>query len=446
MARGKDAPTNVGGQISPYVQQSLQQNKQLADNRLVTAMQQSGATTRTAMTEKGAGERASLQAGTQRSIAGAQLAAQDRRAAEDEVAKREDRKYDKTMVEASNKFKVKQAELEREFKIAQDEKNWDRTDELEKQRYTYRRFDSVTRLEAAKANINAITSMTKNLGNLELAREKAQTMAEEESVNYDNGEKVYTARKESVIKAAEFNSKMNLPFMEIVEGEVPSMWDVSRDIVTKGPVSVVKGHLARKKELKEGFADPMGALQDELMKNDGNISVELLAPNKKHLLIKQIQKGEIKSEDISASYGVLEGMLAVVDQKRKGVDRKTNKKEFDAWQNTYLDISQFKENLDNLVNETDAKLDGSETETVGSVAEGGIAPIHGRTIGAIASNYKKDISSATKSFLDAMSESRKTPSLRDIPEGADKFTIKLITDWNTDLATVYPELAEEGVE
>ena len=58
MPRGKDAPTEVGGQISPYVQSSMQQNKQLAENRLTTAMQQSGATQRTGMQEAGASGRA----------------------------------------------------------------------------------------------------------------------------------------------------------------------------------------------------------------------------------------------------------------------------------------------------------------------------------------------------------------------------------------------------
>jgi len=92
MARAKDAPTQTGGEISPYVQTSLQRGKQQAENRLVAAMQETGATQRTAMAEQGATERAGMQAATQRAGMAAQTASADKRAAEDERARREDRK------------------------------------------------------------------------------------------------------------------------------------------------------------------------------------------------------------------------------------------------------------------------------------------------------------------------------------------------------------------
>ncbi|GAG47295.1 unnamed protein product, partial [marine sediment metagenome] len=104
MPRGKDAPTRVGGEIDPYVQRSIQQSKQLAESRLVTAMQEAGATGRTAMAERGATQRAQIQAGTQRAGMAAQAESEDKRAAEDERAKRDDRKFAVAMQDASREF------------------------------------------------------------------------------------------------------------------------------------------------------------------------------------------------------------------------------------------------------------------------------------------------------------------------------------------------------
>ena len=141
MARAKDAPTRVGGQIDPYVQRYIMQSKQLAESRLVAAMQETGATTRTGMQETGATERAGIQAQTQRGVAAAQTASEDRRAAEDERSKREDRKFTVTMQDASQEFQAKQAELNREQQraiISGDRKS---KAEIEKRREALRRFN-----------------------------------------------------------------------------------------------------------------------------------------------------------------------------------------------------------------------------------------------------------------------------------------------------------------
>ena len=118
MPRGKDAPTRTGGQIDPYVQRSIQQSKQLSENRLVTAMQESGATGRAQIAAGATASRGDSSLAVAREQSASQAALADKQSAEDERARREDRKYTQTMTEASQKFQGKQAELEREFQIA----------------------------------------------------------------------------------------------------------------------------------------------------------------------------------------------------------------------------------------------------------------------------------------------------------------------------------------
>ena len=81
MARGQDAPAVRGGQLDPYVAQSMETSKQAASNRLLTAMQEAGATQRTEMqigAQKEAAERSAQASVDQSRI---QAAAQDRRSA-----------------------------------------------------------------------------------------------------------------------------------------------------------------------------------------------------------------------------------------------------------------------------------------------------------------------------------------------------------------------------
>ena len=433
MPRAKDAPENVGGQISPYVQSSLQQNKQQAESRLVAAMQEAGATQRTAMSERGAGERASLQAGTQRSIEASRAESADKRAAEDEVARREDRKFATTMSEASQKFQGKQAELTRDFQIARQEGDWDRTDELEKKRDAFRRVDNRIRLQASKDNINAIMSMAKGMGNLELLKEKVNTTMLEETNTFDKHKKIYNTTIETVVEAAEFNKKMDLP----VKGKFKSQYTGYTGPFGGGLVPITPEFLPGTQ------ADPMGFLQDQINKHGGAISIENLSIANIHKVVEQIQAGEVGPEDINKTFGALGGVLEVVGEKRKEFGRDRKSDEFVFWQNTYLEIDQFVDNLEGLINKTDLKIKGSETETVGSKMEYALGTIHDRSIGGQGARFKELNAGILEGFLDEMTKSVQRPQLESIEFGMNEYEIQIIKDNNADLISVYPELDPE---
>ncbi len=426
MPRAKDAPAQVGGQIDPYVQRSIQQSKQLAESRLVAAMQETGATTRTGMQEAGATERAGIQAGTQRAGMAAQQESEDKRAAEDVRTKREDRKFAQTMSEASRDFQAKQAERDRDQQraiIAGDRKA---KDEIEKRRGALRRFNIELSMDASERNTNAMLSIIKGSLNRETSMEKAKTVLEEEATRFDKDKDVYNKTRESVVEAVEFDKRMDFPARK----PKPAFRGASAGMTWALP-----------EESKEKLADPMTILQDQITKYGGNISVEELAPGTISGIENKIQEGGIKTEDINKTLGVLEGMLDVVDIKRRGADKKTD--EFDFWQDTHLNISQMRDDLEGLVN-SKKKIVGSETQTVGALVQYALGSVHDSSLGGRAARMRDLMGGNFQAVFEEMTKSVQVPKLYDITADMNEYDVEYRTWFNDYLRSRYPDL--EGVE
>lgn len=442
MARAKDAPTDVGGRIDPYVQTTMQRGRQQAESRLVAAMQEKGATERTAMSERGAGERAALQAQTQRAGMAAQAESEDKRAAEDERARREDRKFATTMAEASRDFQAKQAELDREQQkaiIAGDRKY---KDKIEKRREALRRFNIELSMDAAERNTNAMLSIIKGSLKRETSMEKAKTVLEEEATQFDKDKDVYNKTRERVAGAIEGDKRMDLPVGE-------SAWGLyKREMAPKGvgeilsPISTgLRGIYRAGKAIKEerigDTADPMGVLQDQISKYGGNISVEEMAPGNISKIEDQIQKGDIKTEDINKTLGVIEGMLEAVKARRTAVDK--DSKEFDFWQDTHLDISQMRDSLEGLVN-SKKKIAGSETETVGARVQYALGTVHGSSLGGRAARMRDLVGGNFEAVFEEMTKPVQVPKLYDITADMNEYDVEYRTWFNNYLSSRYPEL------
>jgi len=433
MPRGKDAPTQVGGQIDPYVQRSMQQSKQQAESRLVAAMQETGATERTAMTQRGAGERAALQAQTQREGIAAQAASDDKRAAEDERARREDRKFAQTMSEASRDFQEKQAELDREQQraiIAGDRKA---KNEIEKRRESLRRFNIELSMDASERNTNAMLSILKGGLNRETSMEKAKTILEEEATRFDNDKDVYNKTRERVTEAVRFDKRLDLP----IRGE-----RVTKGVMVGGQMGFGAGFARIPAGIKPGTqADPMGVLQDQINKYGGNISVEELAPENINKVEDQIQKGVVKTEDINKTLGALEGMLEAINIKRRGVSRDSD--EFDFWADASLNISQMRDDLEGLA-KSKKKVEGSETETVGSRVQYALGTVNDSSLGGRAARMRDLVGGDFTAVFEEMTKSVQVPKLYDISADMNEYDAEYRTWFNGYLRSRYPEL--EGVE
>ncbi len=441
MPRAKDAPSDVGGQIDPYVQQSMQQNKQLANNRLITAIQDAGATKRTGMQEAGATSRTAMQTGTQRNIAAARIGAEDRRAAENEVARREDKKYNTFMQQEHRKFQIEQADLERQFQIAQQEEDFKRQDELIKIDEANRQFDDILRLEESKNNVNAMVSMGQGVIQKEEYEEKGRTAVDAAIEEFDKQKGVFEAIKKSSVDVFEFDNKMNLP----IRGKA-----VTESRVAGAPMGFGAGFIrVPTGKIKPGTqVDPMGALQDEIISRDGKISVEELSSANKHKIIEKIQNEEIKTEDITSTLGVLYAFQENVGERRKGVDRKSD--EFKLWQKTYIDTTLFINNLEGFIHETNKKIKGSETRTVGSLMGDVLDPIKNRSLGAQGKIYKDAKAGSTDGIMEALRVAVANPGRLEENDSYTPLVNQRIRESNTNYDSVFGlDLMgppEEGVE
>ncbi len=424
MPRGKDAPTQVGGQIDPYVQRSIQQSKQLAESRLVTAMQETGATGRTQIA---AGARGGGDSGVaaERARSAGQLALADKQAAEDERAKREDRKYAQTMTEASREFQAKQAQLDRDQQNAIISGDRKAKDEIEKRREALRRFNIELGMDAGERSTNAMLSIIKGSLKRETSMEKAKTVLEDEATRFDKDKDVYTKTRERVAEAIEFDKRMDLP--------------------ARKPRAAFRGAgagmtFALPEESKERLADPMAVLQDQITKYGGSISVEELAPENINKIEDQIQKGDIRTEDINKTLGALEGMLSVVSEKRKGLDKESD--EFDFWHDTHLSISQMRDDLEGLAS-SKKKIAGSETETVGARVQYALGSIHDNSLGGRAARMRDLVGGNFQAVFEEMTKPIQVPKLYDISPDMNKYDVEYRTWFNDYLSSRYPELGVE---
>jgi len=443
MARAKDAPIQVGGQIDPYVLQSMQQGRQLAENRLLTAMRERGAGERTAIQEAGATQRTAMQTKMQRDIAGAQIAAQDRRAAEDEAARREDRKFTTVMAEADRGFQAKQAELNRDQQNAIISGDRKAKDEIEKRREALRRFNIELSMDAQERNTNAVLSIIKGGLNRETLKEKAKTVLSEEAEKFDKDKDVYKKTIKRVSEAVELDKRMDLPILDVVQEKIPTAWDVIKGTIAEGPISEIRRYRALKKEVKEGFADPMGVLQDQINDYGGAISLEYLTPGTISKIEDRIQTEDIKTEDINKTLGVLEGMRAAIEVKRKVVDKES--KDYDFWQDTQLEISQMRDTLEGLVS-SEKKITGSDKETVGARVRYALGTVYDSSLGGQAARWRDLTEGNFQTVFEEMTKPIQVPKLYDITPDMNKYDIEYRTWFNNYLSSRYSNLQETGIE
>lgn len=410
MPRGQEKSI-VGGQIDPYVQTSMQQNKQQAENRLVTAIQQAGATERTAMQERGAGERASLQAQTQREGMAAQAESDDKRAAEAEKARRDDQIFTKTMAGMSYEFQAKQADLNRQHDIAAKERDWVRVDEIEKRQESLRRFDTEMRMDAQQRTSNTMLSIIKGSLKRESAVEKTKTALMEQNDKFDRDKGVYNKALERMRDSINYDKRMDLPARK----PRPAFRGAGAGMSFPMP-----------QEAMENVADPMGVLQDLINKHGGNMSVEDLSPEKIHKIEAQIQEGKVKTTDVSGTLGALEGMLDAVKERRGSFAKRSD--DFEFWEEQYSNMSKMRDALEGLANSTQKKIMGSASETVGSRMEYTLGTINNRSLGGQVSRYKALMGGDMNAVLEEMSKPIDPYKPYEISGDMNEYDIE-IRDW-----------------
>ena len=419
MPRGQEKSI-VGGEISPYVQSSMQQNKQQAENRLVSAMREQGETERTAMREAGAGERASLQAQTQREGMAAQAESDDKRAAEVERARRDDREFTETMAKINQEFRAKESALERDMQTAMVDKNIKAKEEIAARGRSLDRFRALLGEKSQIRNSNLMISLVRGGRKSEANKEKRKTAIYAEADQFDKDKKVYTTVKESVTESITNDKRMDLPARE----PRPAFRGAGAGMTYALP-----------QESMEKIADPMGVLQTQIINEEGKISVEDLSSANIHKVEEQIIKGELQTEDINRTLGTIEAMLDSVDTKRSSVDKKSN--EFDFWNDQHIEISQLKRNLTRL-EDSSKKIEGSETQTVGKTLIYALKTIRDGSLGNRVSRYRATLGDEDFDALEnSLSGAIEPYEPFEITEDLDKYDMENYTFFNEMIMPLY---------
>ena len=288
MARGQEKSI-VGGQIDPYVQTSMQQNKQQAENRLVTAMQQSGATQRTAMQERGAGERASLQAQTQREGVAAQAESDDKRAAEAEIGRREDLEYRKTNDNANRVLRKGIADQDITFRKAEMAQDLTSAEQAINLQLDLATIETAHRIREGEATRNMLTSMAKMGKEREEKKQKLITLATNAKNKTDQGKNLHSLLVTNVGKRLQDDPQMRLDPTEKI-GTEKKLQDLKR-------------------------VNPLEAVQKQITMEQSKIVIEDLLPENIHKLEKQMSEGDVTHMDIRSTWGVIEGSISIFDDR-----------------------------------------------------------------------------------------------------------------------------------
>ena len=430
MPRGKDAPGITGGQIDPYVASTMQQNKQQSENRLLTAMQEKGATERAGITASAQLGAQKMRSDTAIQTQAAQSEADDRRAAEAERGSREDNEYKEAMLKVKMDFDAAEAQLQREYDTAAMEEKWERLDELDKRQDAREVVNNAIKYTQAERSTNAVLSMIEMGINKEAAGEKAQTTIQEETKEFEQNKIVYRKTKENVTASAEGDDRLNLP----IKGE----FRLRGKLVT--PRMGFGAGYAQIPVLKPGTAaDPMGVLQTQISNEVQNPAISVEALGNPLEIANAIKAGKITAVDIVETIGTLQSVRDVYKIRRDKF--KGGTEEYKFWNQAYQQTNKFRRDLEKLGDNTD-RLEGSETRTVGSEIEGALKFVYDRSFGGQAAILKETYGQDTKAIFNDMRKAMDVKSYFNIPDNATPYEKEM---WEAANRSLTPWI-EGGVE
>lgn len=355
MARGKDAPAQVGGQIDPYVQRSMQQSKQQAQSRLLAATQEAGAARRTAKQESGAMVRSGMQIGAQAVSQAAQEEAADRRAAEREQGRREDRKYHQINAKANRSLQKEISNLNiqlRKDEMAQDVELAEKDVDLQ---IDLALIDVAHKRRMGQGTRNMITSLFKTNKEQENIKQKNVTSYINSKNEYDQTQNAHSRIGTDVGDRLRDDSRMRLDFPK------------------KGFKSL--------EEMEKLKSKPFGAIQDQITLEQSKVELENLLPENIHVIDKQLAQEDLTMVDIRKTWSVIKGAIPVISERIKEAEDEGNKLVAGYWKGRRQRLNNILVSTQGLMN-SDTPLKNRPNATVGSVVTDALGPMLGLGMGA----------------------------------------------------------------
>ena len=417
MARAQDAQPVTGGRIDPYAQQSLMQDKQLANNRLVAAMQEGGATQRQSMAGKQQMQQQTLAGQQQMQQTAAQIAAEDRRAAEVERGRREDTAEQKRQFQETQQLTSRLADRQFAFEKAVDERDYEQAERLHKEMRAIQVVADRVSAEQARAAMKVMVSQFAFKSKKELAQEKLLTSI----TNMKND-------------AGELKSAFEKDKPRFVENFLADKrFDLYADPRTKQRMSTIKESLEGTKlgtaMTERRASDIQAAIQRQAGGNGSSILLGDLTASGFGSLEAKVSSGKVNEKDIRMMYTTLEAAKDAIRSKLADAsDRETRE-----WNAELLRVDAYEATLDRLKKSPTAKITGDDNRSVGIVARTGLDVVQGSGIPGIVDAISK--SSATnedlvKNIVSEMQKAIEIGTPLPYQEGDDEFVRKEIDERN----------------
>lgn len=429
MARGQES-TNTGGQIDPYVQQSLMQNRQLAENRLTTAMQEASAGQR----QKQAARSESIQQGVQLGANAYQEAAQreqeDKRAAENERARREQQKFDDAQRKAHELFLAKESKLNQKHDLAVLEQNLKEAAKTREELQATRRVQMAIAAEANRRQDNMLHSVLRGTQMKQLGDEKILTADQQAIEQYDRDTEIYGKLRDKTIDYAGVELK-NMPIEE-------KKTEVARRGLYEFGI-----HYEPAISDKE-YLGPVKVLQKALDSGGTKITVEDLSPASIDKIRQGMVEGKITVSDIRNASAVLDGFLPAVE---KQATNATGQSKI-LWQAAYERISNMQDSLESLRYDNSVKIKGREAQSVGSEVRRALGTKYPElAYGARMKQIREMTGNNDAQYLSEVSKGIEPIGLLSVdPKTMTPADIAATEEYNSIIRGTYPERFQEEVK
>lgn len=425
MARGQDAPISAGGQINPFVAESLQQNKQLASNRLVTAMQEKGATERAQISSSTqlASQKMQNQASLQ--MQAASLAEADKRAAEAEAEHREQRRYEKAQTESAQRFEAEQNKLMRDHESLIEQGRFDEAAKVRQAIKDSRDADRLVEAEQAKRMDNYLASMLRGSQMKATADEKLLTFSLDSAEQHKRETEVYNkvAQKTRDSLASDIG---NIQWEETTEKSTP----------LPSRAGIISEEERQRSVLGGRFKAPLSTLQKKMAENKSNISLENLSSAGISNLEKQISEGSADFADVRNAVATLDSFISALEPeipKMGGQKQKLAKATFER-------VSNMRDRLEGL-KYSKTQIQGDPNRTVGKEVRLALGTKYPElATGGRMARYRELAAGNDQAFLNELSKGIEPISLMPVDLSMSPGLRKEIETHNAIIRSAYPEM------
>jgi hypothetical protein len=405
------------------------------------------------MQEAGATKRAQIASGTQiktqemqnQAALQAQAAsdeAQDKRAAEIERGRRDDQQFEKFMSETQQKFATDMDALQREREVADKADDREYAEKIQKKIDAKADLQAILDRRAAKGNVNAFITALGGMRNNEAKMEEAKSALVVKGDEYEKATGLYDELITDTTRRIEDDKRMDRPILEGLKGEVPSVWDVTKGMMTKGPIlggyKPIQKIRSIKEKVKEGVADPRGVLQTQLTENGVPFSAEAATPDKIHELRGMIEAGTVQKEDITTAIGVFTGAAASFKAKEDAEGTPAEDKKF--WRQHRVEVEDMKRAITRLRHDK-SPLQNSPNQNVGTIVGDALSvtgPLYATSLGAQAAELKSQFGTGHDAWIKALSAAFDPLGPIEIQEGMSSEMIAEIKRYQLMQETAYP--------